>query len=311
MVKNDKKKAIKKLKKLVYYPKQSIESYRKKFEDTLTTPFLPNRVECETTTIGEIPCNVLIPEIYSKERVMLYVHGGCYVGGSPKSYRGFCSSLAFSSNTKIIVPQIRLSPKHPYPAALEDLKKVLQVLYRKDAQILLGADGSGASIALALAFSLKGRFRTKLQQIVLFSPWFDISADSEAIKNSSKKNKDKLLSPEVLRRCAELYTYGSNQTQPFVSPMYAPTQMLKGLPEIYIQLGQDELLLSDVHVFETKLKRAKVPCTIDIWKNMIFMFQMADEYLEESHLAMEVVGNHIKRTEIAEDLLPIGELAWN
>ncbi|OJF76663.1 MAG: hypothetical protein BKP49_05740 [Treponema sp. CETP13] len=311
MAENDKKKAIKKLKKLVYNPKQSIASFREKFEETLETPFLPNRVECESTTIGGIACDVLTPDIYSKERVILYIHGGCYIAGSPKSYRGFCSSLAFSSNTKVIIPQIRLAPKHPYPAALEDLKKVLQVLYRKDPQILLGADGSGASIALSLAFSLKCKFRTKLQQIILFSPWFDISADSEAIKCSQKKNKDKLISPEVLRRCAELYTYGSNQNQPYVSPMYASEEMLKGLPEVYIQLGQEELLLFDVEVFESKLKRAGVPCTIDIWKNMIYMFQMADEYLEESHLAMEIVGNHIKRTEITENLLPIGDLSWN
>jgi acetyl esterase/lipase len=307
----NKKLAIKKLKNLVYSPKDSVEFFRKNFESTLYTPFLPNRVEYESANIGGIDCDILKPEIYSKDRVILYIHGGCFIGGSRKSYRGFCSSLAYASNSKIIIPEIRLAPSHPYPAALEDVKKVLQVIYAEKPQIIIAADGSGASIALALAFSLKGKFRIKLQQIVLFSPWLDISADSEVLKFPPKKNKDKIITPEALRCCAELYTYGSNQNQPYISPMYATNEMLTNLPEIYIQMGQDELLSHDVVFFENKLKKAHVPCTIDIWKKMIYMFQMADEYIEESHLAIEAVGKHIKDTEMPDLFRPIGEISWN
>jgi len=307
----NKRVAIKKLKKLVYSPKDSIENFRTTFENTLYTPFLPNRVEYESENIGGIECDILKPDLYSKNRVLLYIHGGCFIGGSRKAYRGFCSSLAYASNTKIIIPEIRLAPKYPYPAALEDLKKVLQVMYTEKAQIIIGADGSGASIAFALAFLLKNKFRAKLQQIVLFSPWLDISADSEVLKFPPKKNKDKIITTEALRSCAELYTYGSNQNQPYISPMYATTEMLTNLPEIYIQIGQDELLLHDISFFENKLKKANVPCTIDIWKNMVYMFQMADEYFEESHLAIETVGKHIKNTELPDLFRPMGEISWN
>lgn len=311
MSSKEKKAAIKKIKKLVYAPKESIKTFQNRFETTLDTPFLPNRVELNSEKIGGIDCDVLLPNIYSKNRVMIYVHGGCYIGGSKKAYRGFCASLADASNTKIIIPEIRLAPKHPYPAQLEDLQKVFKAIYPDKPQILLGADSSGASIALSLAFSLKEKFRAKLQQIVLFSPWLDISADSEVIKFPPKKNKDKIITPDLLRRCAKLYTYGSNQNQPHISPMYAPTEMLLGLPEVYIQMGQEELLAYDVEEFENKLRKANVLCTIDIWKNMIYMFQMADEYLEESHLAMEIVGNHIKQTETTQSIGTLGEISWN
>ncbi|HZK19826.1 MAG TPA: alpha/beta hydrolase, partial [Treponemataceae bacterium] len=207
MPSKDKKKAIKKLKRLVYSPKESIDTFRKRFEDTLYTPFLPNRVECETIKIGGVSCDVLQPDLYSKERVMLYIHGGCFVAGSCKSYRAFCASLAYASNTKIILPKLPLAPKYPYPVAIENVKKIVHTLYKKEEQILLGADGSAASIALALAFSIKKTYRTKLQQIILFSPWLDISSDSEITKISKKKTKDKIIKPEKIHRCAELYTY--------------------------------------------------------------------------------------------------------
>ncbi|HZK19981.1 MAG TPA: alpha/beta hydrolase fold domain-containing protein, partial [Treponemataceae bacterium] len=109
----------------------------------------------------------------------------------------------------------------------------------------------------------------------------------------------------------ELYTYESNHKNPRVSPMYATKEMLTGLPEIYIQMGQEELLGYDVNYFLSKLKQAKVPYTIDVWKEMVYLFQMADEFFKESHLAMETVGNHIKKTEPSASLSRYRDVPWN
>jgi acetyl esterase/lipase len=297
MVQQDKKKAIKKIKTMIFSEKQMVDDFRKKIEAVFASPILPNKVECKQEIIGGITCDVLLPEVYSKNRSMLYIHGGSFIGGSCASWRSFCASIAHASCTKVILPEIRLAPKFPYPAALEDAKSVIKEMYTTEPEILIGADGSGALIALALALAIKGSFRTKLKELILFSPWLDVSADAEAIKMPDKKSKDPILTSAQLKRCSEMYTFTQNLTNPLVSPMYASPDKLEGFPEVYIQMAENERLLPDVECFQDKLRKVNVPCTIDIWKDMIHMFQMADEYLEESHLAIEQVGKHIRRME--------------
>lgn len=288
------KQAIKKLKHLTGDFSTDIDKFRAEIEENFACAMLPNRVECVSETINTIECDVFIPEVFSKERVMLYIHGGSFVGGSRAAWRSFCASLANTSCTKIILPKIRLSPQHPFPAALEDVKKVIKTLYSKSENIIIAADGSGAAIALPLVFKIKENFRKKIKELVFFSPWFDLSADSEAIKTPPKKHTDKITSPISLKWSAELYTYSANLTNPEVSPMFAEPAMLASLPPVHIQMGRDELLSKDALCFQDKLRKTGIPCEIDFWDGMIHMFQMADEYLPEAHLAMEKIGKHIK-----------------
>jgi acetyl esterase/lipase len=65
-------------------------------------------------------------------------------------------------------------------------------------------------------------------------------------------------------------------------------------------MGQKEILLRDAERFRDILQKAGVEVTMDIWPDMMFMFQMADEYLAESHLALEKIGKTI--CERAEDI---------
>ena len=115
---NNRRAAIKRLKNLVFTPKSEIEQFRENIEKEFSSVFLPNRVEHTEKTINGVVCDVLTPEVYASDRVMVYIHGGSFIGGSRKSWRVFCASLAHASSTQIIVPEIRLAPQHPFPAAL-------------------------------------------------------------------------------------------------------------------------------------------------------------------------------------------------
>ena len=116
------KKGIKKLKLLVFNSKSDVANFRSKIEDAFYSPFLPNHVECTEKNYGAIKCDVLSPEIYSSRRVVFYVHGGCFVGGSRRSYREFCSLLANKVYSRVVVPEYRLAPTHAFPCANEDIQ---------------------------------------------------------------------------------------------------------------------------------------------------------------------------------------------
>ena len=306
----DRKSALKKIKSLVLYPKAEVEQFRQKLDAEFSNVFLPNGVEKQEKVYGGVKCDLLIPEMHSSHRVILYIHGGSFAGGSRDSWRGFCSSLANSSSSRVLVPEFRLPPTHPYPASLEDIQAVFRMLYAEEIvalkkergefyneerdipEIIIASDGSGASIACALIFKLGERYKKCLGRLLLFSPWLDMSEDAPfPLKHHGA---DEVLSPEAIRRAVDLYTYSSNVSNPLVSPLKASPSEFEGFPPVYIQCGEKEMLLEQIKAFSEKLNEEKIFNVLDIWPDMMFMFQFADEYLQESYLAVDKAGQWIK-----------------
>ena len=303
-IQNDRKAAIKKLKLLTYNSKSNLDSFRQKMEEAYSTVFLPNKVELSEYKYGNIDCDILSPEMYSSNRVMIYVHGGCFSGGSRKTYRAFCSSLATKCYCRVVIPEFRLSPAYPCPAAIEDIQAVFRSLFTEEQiqaslntekgttpkmpEVIIAADGSGATIACALLYNLRERYKTCISHVVLFSPWLDLSPSSKIM--SSKKISDDVLTLDVFKKSVTDYTYTENTKISSVSPLLADDEQLKGFPPTFIQMGSKEVLLDDAREFAARLKENGNKCELDIWKGMMFMFQMADEYLHESHLALDKVG---------------------
>ncbi len=290
---NDRRSAVKKLKYLIFSSKSEPVPFRKKLEAHFTSVFLPNNVERSEQDFGGVMCDVLSPEVYAQNRVLVYVHGGSFIGGSRSSWRSFCASLANASSTKLILPEIRLAPEYPFPSAIEDICAVLRTIAKTGREIILAGDGSGAAIALSSALDAPENIRSCLKNIILFSPWLDFSPDSPLFV--LKKSGDEVISADCIKRCADLYTYRSNLQNPSVSPMCASESALGLLPPVFIQMGEKEVLLPEAKRFINRLYHAGTDYELDVWPNMMHLFQMADEFLPEAHRAVEKAGNRIKK----------------
>lgn len=312
---DNRKAAIKKLKLLAFNSKTNANVFRKKIEDEFYETFLPNHVERSEHDYGGIKCDVLTPEIYSSKRIMFYVHGGSFVGGSRASYRSFCSMLANKAYSRTVVPEYRLAPTYAFPAAIEDIQASFRAMFTEEQiqrsldgdtdesgnkvetmpEIVVAADGAGASIALSLILNLRERYRNCIKKIVLFSPWLNLSKSNPVI--TGKKVQDEILSGEILSRSGDVYTYSSNLENPLVSPLFAPTELLKGFPPVYIQIGEKEILLQDSLDFKKKLEENGSQCEVDIWPDMMHLFQLAEEYLEDAHKALDKFSSVISGIE--------------
>lgn len=288
----DRRAAVKKLKTLIFTQKSEPLPFREKIEKEFSTLFLPNGVELSETKIGKVDCDLLLPEVSAKNRVMVYVYGGAFVGGSRSSWRSFCASLAHASSSETYVPELHRSPEHPFPAALEDVSEVLKILTSLKQDIVLVGDSAGASLILGAVLSLPVSSRSKIKEIVLMSPWFDLSAEAPLF--NQRKNSDEIISAESLRRCADVYTYRSNLKNPLVSPMFGTEQDYENFPPIFIQAGEKEILKEQIESFAHMMFRYGINCELDFWKDMPHMFQMVDEYLPQAHLAVEKIGKHIQ-----------------
>lgn len=301
--KNNSKKGIKKLKSLIFTSKTDLNNFRSKIEESFYTPFLPNHVECTEKSYGSVKCDFLSPEIYSSKRIVFYVHGGCFVAGSKRSYRGFCSLLANKSFSRVVVPEYRLAPTHAFPSAIEDIQTSFRALFTEEQiarslektenipensllpEIVIAADGAGATIALALVLNLRERYRKCIKKIVLFSPWLNVSPNSELL--SGKKSDDGVMSTDCLLSSSQAYTYSSNLENPQVSPIFATDESLKDFPEVYIQIGSKEILLKDVKNFKNRLESLGNVCTVQEYKNMPHLFQLDDEDFLEAYDALD------------------------
>lgn len=293
---DNRKAAVKKLKLFSYNPKVNVNVFRQRIDEAFYTPILPNNVERQERNYGGVICDVLAPELYSSKRVMFYIHGGSFVGGSRAAYRGFCSVLANKCFCRVVVPEYRLAPVNAFPASIEDVQSVFRSLFTEEQidrsldsevpEFIIAADGAGASIAMALLLNLKDKFRKCIKKVVLFSPWLNLSKSS-VLFNSKKKNCDEILSSDLIQNCASLYTYESNLENPLVSPLLAANNLLEGFPPVYIQCGGKEILLSDIKAFEALFKQLGLECRLDVWPEMMHLFQMADEYLDDAHKALD------------------------
>ena len=304
---SDRRAALKKLKNMYLSPKIDLNDFRLRMDDVFSSVFLPNNVEYEETSYRTIKCDCISPVMFSSNRVLLYVHGGSFVAGSRAAYRPFVAALANATASKAYLPEFRLAPAHPFPAALEDVQHVFQSVFvetetalslsaqgegfAKTPEIIIMADTSGASIALALLFSLNGKYRESIRQVVLFSPWLDFSGNNDMF--TSKKVSDEIFTAESVRLASEHYTHAENWSNPLVSPLKATRDLLLDFPPVFIQMGEKEIFYDDAVMFQSMLRNAGRKCELDIWKNMMPLFQMVDEELSEAHLAVEKIGKLI------------------
>ena len=310
-IKQDRKAALKKIKTLSYSQKVDTESFRKKIEETFSTDYIPGKVEITEKEFGGVSCSIICPELFSANRAMIYIHGGNFIAGSRQSWTSFCSTFATATSTKIILPEFRLAPEHPFPAQAEDIENVFKSVLlsekinlkmnstddinikedKEKPEIIIAADSTGASIALSFLLGLDKKYLSEISKIILLSPILEYSFDDATI--ALKKLKDEVTNAESIRQCACMYTYESNISSYSVSPIKAEDSLYEGFPEFYIQCGAKELMLPYNKQFELKLARSGVKCTLDIVEDMMFLFQLADESLMEAYESITRIGDWI------------------
>ena len=217
---------------------------------------------------------VSVIRAHMRRYVILYCHGGGYSTGSCLYGRTLTSKLAAAASIDVLGFDYRLAPEHPYPAALEDALKAwdyLMLLGYGARDVILAGDSAGGNLALVLALKLKAEGRFLPRGLVLMSPWTDLTASGKSYR--TRAEVDPVLNAEYINRMTKAYIpEGENLENPLISPLFGD---FKGFPPVYIQVGENEILLSDAMELHKKLQKAGVPAKIDRFKGMWHVFQMS------------------------------------
>ena len=208
-----------------------------------------------------------------KKYVILYCHGGGYSTGSCVYARTLTTKLACSTSMDVFCFDYRLAPEYPYPAAMEDAMKAwnyLMVLGYGARDVIVIGDSAGGNMALSLVVKLKEEERLLPRGLVLLSPWTDLTASGKT--HETRAEVDPVLDEEYLRQMTENYAAGQDYENPLISPLFAD---VTDFPPTYIQVGDNEVLLSDATMLHKKMIKANVPARLDVYKGMWHVFQMS------------------------------------
>lgn len=251
----------------------------------------PKTIKVEKIDIDGIHAEWLTPLNANPEQVILYFHGGGYVTGSIETYRMMCGLLANYTGVKVLIPNYRLAPENPFPAALDDALKVYRWLLEQgtsSANIIIAGDSAGGGLGVATVLALKDKSESLPAAVVCLSPWADLTLTNKT--HITKAEADVVLRTDVLREWALAYTDESNFTNPLVSPVYAD---FHGFPPLLIEVGGDEILLGDSLLLAEKAKAAGVQVELRIWDGMWHVWHALGELIPESKMAFKEIGQFV------------------
>lgn len=244
----------------------------------------PGTISVQQVAVGSMHAEWVTPSGAPDDAVVLYLHGGGYATGSCRSHRGLVGNIATVAGLRALIPQYRLAPEHPFPAAAEDALTAYRWLLDNGispTKIVLCGDSSGGGLAVVLLLLLREQGIAMPSGAALLSPWTDLAASGESYR--TQRRKDPWLRPELLAELGRAYADTSDLEDPLISPVYAD---LRGLPRLFVQVGDFDLLLSDSTRLVDNARRAGVAADVQIWAGMWHVWHAFTGRVPESDAAI-------------------------
>lgn len=215
--------------------------------------------------------------------LILYLHGGGYSRGSAQSHKPLVARLSALFNMRAVSVDYRMAPEHACPAAVEDGAAALAHACEEEAgPLLLAGDSAGGGLALASTIRQRDAGGGLPDALYLISPWTDLSLSGDSVK--TRADADPMLTPGNLKAGAELYLRQLDPRDPDASPLFVD---LTDLPPVFIQVGEDEILLDDSVRLHAALEAAGVEAQCEVWAGMWHDFQLFAPLIGEADTALK------------------------
>lgn len=269
----------------------SVEEQRAVMESSATM-FPPEAdVLVESIDLGGVPADWIAVEESRPDFVILYLHGGAYVMGSRRTHRGLAGRMARATRGHVLLPDYRLAPEHPFPAAVEDATSCWRWLLSagyEPGRMAIAGDSAGGGLTLAALLALKEAGDPLAACAVCLSPWTDLEGTGPTAQAGAVD--DPMMTPESLRGSGRLYA-GDDLRNPLAAPLHGDPA---GLPPLLIQVGTREVLLSDSTRFAEKAQASGVEVELEVEEGLLHVWQMF-AHLPEAGAAMERIGSFVQR----------------
>ncbi|WP_336487838.1 alpha/beta hydrolase [Methylobacterium nigriterrae] len=247
----------------------------------------PGGVTYEPGSVGGIPCERVRRGAGEDRPRLFYLHGGGFIACSPRTHRpltGYFAQRGFD----VFVPDYRLAPEHPFPAALDDALAAWRAVSAGGPAVIAG-DSAGGNLALALMLRARDAGLPLPRAAALFSPATDMLGSGQSYRTNA--GRDAMFDPEGLRRLAPLYLAGADPAGPLVSPLYAD---LAGLPPLLVHVGERELLRDDSSRLAEAARAAGVSVDLTVFPVVPHVWQFAHGFLPEARRSLDAAAAFLR-----------------
>ena len=252
----------------------------------------PGGVDYVEVSVGEKTALWVLPKGASKDRVMVYSHGGGYVGGSVWTHRKMVGHLAKAIGCSGLLTTYDYAFQSKFPRQVEQAAAAFDWLAAQGVapkETIAAGDSAGAGLSVAVALKRRDAGQPLLAAIVGISGWYDLTLSGPSYAANGKA--DAFFQRETVAMLASQFLDGADPKNPLASPIFAN---LKGLPPLYLQAGGDETLLDDSRVLADRAKAAGVDVRLDVFPAMLHTFQMMAGRAPEADDAIKRIAEWVR-----------------
>lgn len=221
-------------------------------------------------------------------KILVYLHGGCFVLGSIQSHQSLASHLSKQLSLPVLFIDYSLAPEKPFPSAIFDIIHVYQHLLLRypENDIILMGDSAGAGLAISVLSILNEKNIHAPKYLVMLSPWIDLTCTKESIAVNA--DLDPIITKEELQEYVSLYVNGANLSDA------NPIETMYGqFPPTLILVGSGEILLDDSKSIYNKIASQQTKAKLSVYdkQNHVWMFE--NIHTEASKTAMKEIQEFI------------------
>lgn len=268
----------------------TLEDQRAALDDMGSGAEMPAGLMVARGRLAGIAVEHLTPAVRER-RVVLYVHGVGFSMGSCESHRALAGWIGAACRARVVLPEYRLAPEHPFPAGLDDLLAVYRALMSSGTpaeQIIVVGDSAGGGLAASMVLRARDAGLPMPRALVLLSPWLDLTCSGESMQ--TRDDVDPWLKPDMCALIRDLYLAGADPTNPLASPLMAE---LAGLPPMLIQVGDQEILLSDAERMFELARAAGVEVELEAYANLWHVWHLFAPMLPDAVEAIDRIGAYV------------------
>jgi epsilon-lactone hydrolase len=255
-----------------------VQEQRMAYEKMLANFSPPAEVTVRPVTANGVS-SLLVAREPDDPPTLMHLHGGGYVVGSAFGYRPLAGALALAADTGVLVPDYRLAPEHPFPAAIEDAVSAYRWMLDRGIspdEVTISGDSSGGGLVVSVLLTLKECGLPQPGGALLMCPWVDLALS--------------LRHDEGMRRAAAAYLGGHSADDPVASPLGAD---LTGLPALLIQAATGDDRLADANALTDHARRHGVHARLELYSVDAHVFQLFWPFLPEAAEALQAAGRFV------------------
>jgi acetyl esterase/lipase len=241
-------------------------------------------------TLGGVPGLWVHPAGWRPGEAVVHLHGGWFTLGSATAYRHLVGQIAARAGVRAFIPDYRLAPEYPFPAAVDDVFACYRGLAARDIRrIALTGDSAGGNLALGLAARARASADAAVVGVAVISPVTDLTLSGSSY--GTRADADPLFTRPQVVELVRAYLGSADPNDPLASPLQGP---LSGLPPIRVHVGDDEVLLDDSLRYVERAVAAGVDARADLWMGMPHGFPSNIGRLKAAALALDAIGAFLR-----------------